>query len=54
MLEHTAAIAPLRANVTTEQVGNVAAFLCSDLALGITGEIVHVDGGIHSIALGDI
>ena len=53
ILEHTAAIAPMRANVTTEQVGNVAAFLCSDLASGITGEIVHVDSGIHSIAMGD-
>ena len=53
ILEHTAAIAPMRSNVTTQQVGNVAAFLCSDLASGITGEIVHVDSGIHSIAMGD-
>jgi enoyl-[acyl-carrier protein] reductase I len=53
MLEYTAAIAPMRSNVTTEQVGNAAAFLCSDLASGITGEIVHVDSGVHSIAMGD-
>jgi enoyl-[acyl-carrier protein] reductase I len=44
-------VAPLRQNVTIEQVGNAAAFLCSDLASGITGEILHVDGGIHAIAL---
>lgn len=50
MLERTAAIAPMRTNVTIEQVGNVAAFLCSDLASGITGEIIHVDSGFHSIA----
>ncbi len=40
-------VTPLRCNVTIEQVGNTAAFLCSDLASGITGEIVHVDGGYH-------
>lgn len=36
---------PLRRNVTTEEVGNTAAFLCSDLASGINGEITYVDGG---------
>ena len=36
---------PLRRNVTTEEVGNAAAFLCSDLASGINGEITYVDGG---------
>lgn len=50
MLAFNEAIAPLRKNVTTEEVGNVAAFLCSDYASGITGEIVHVDGGFHAIA----
>lgn len=50
MLAFNESIAPLRKNVTTEEVGNVAAFLCSDLASGITGEIVHVDGGFHAIA----
>ena len=34
-------------NVTAEQVGNVSAFLCSDLAAGVTGEIIHIDGGFH-------
>lgn len=44
---------PLRRNVTIEEVGNVAAFLCSDLASGITGEIVYVDGGYHIIGMGE-
>jgi enoyl-[acyl-carrier protein] reductase I len=40
--------APLRRNVTTEDVGNAAAFLMSDLAAGITGEITYVDGGFNT------
>jgi enoyl-[acyl-carrier protein] reductase I len=44
--------APLRRNVTLEDVGNVAAFLMSDLAAGITGEITHVDCGFNSIVGG--
>lgn len=40
--------APLRRNVTTEEVGNVAAFLVSDLASGITAEITYVDGGMNT------
>ncbi|MBE2295588.1 MAG: enoyl-ACP reductase [Phycisphaerales bacterium] len=48
--EHTA---PLRKCVTIEEVGNVAAFLCSDLALGVTGEIMYVDGGFNTVALGN-
>lgn len=39
--------APLRRNVTTEEVGKVALFLVSDLASGVTGEIIHVDSGHH-------
>lgn len=50
MLTFNETVAPLRKNVSTEEVGNVAAFLCSDLASGITGEIVHVDAGYHAIA----
>jgi len=42
-------IVPLKRNVTTEDVGNAAAFLCSYLANGVTGEIVHVDSGYHAI-----
>jgi enoyl-[acyl-carrier protein] reductase I len=43
--------APLGRTVTTDEVGNVAAFLCSDLASGITGEITYVDGGFNTSAL---
>jgi enoyl-[acyl-carrier protein] reductase I len=52
MLEFNAQNAPLRRNVTIDEVGNVAAFLLSDLASGVTGEIYYVDAGFHSIAFG--
>jgi enoyl-[acyl-carrier protein] reductase I len=51
MLVHVASTAPLQRNVTIEDVGNAAAFLCSDLAAGITGEILYVDGGYRSVGL---
>ncbi len=44
--------APLRSNVTIEQVGNVAAFLLSDLSSGVTGEIIHVDSGFSNVLSG--
>ncbi len=44
--------APLRRGVTTEEVGNTAAFLLSPLASGITGELIHVDAGFSSITPG--
>ncbi|AWB35503.1 enoyl-ACP reductase FabI [Orrella marina] len=44
--------APLRRNVTIEDVGNVAAFLLSDLAGGVTGEITHVDAGFSTVVPG--
>ncbi len=47
MLSKAADAAPLRKNVSIEEVGNVAAFLCSDLASGITGEITYVDAGFN-------
>jgi len=40
---------PLRRNVTTGDVGNVAAFLLSDLAAGVTGETIYVDGGFNTV-----
>jgi enoyl-[acyl-carrier protein] reductase I len=52
ILHHVAATAPLRRNVTIEEVGNVAAFLLSDLASGITGEITYVDAGYNTVAAG--
>lgn len=48
-------ITPMQRNVTAEEVGNTAAFLCSDLASGITGEVVHVDAGYHAVStMGDL
>lgn len=44
-------VTPLRRNITTEEVGNTAAFLCSPLASGITGEVVHVDAGYHAVSV---
>ena len=43
--------APLRRNVTIEEVGNAAAFLCSDLASGITGETTFVDAGVNIMGM---
>jgi enoyl-[acyl-carrier protein] reductase I len=51
MLAHVAQIAPLRRNVSTEDVGNAAAFLCSDMAAGITGEILYVDNGFSTVGM---
>jgi enoyl-[acyl-carrier protein] reductase I len=49
LLNFVAAHAPLRRNVTIEEVGNVAAFMLSDLASGVTGEITYVDGGFSHV-----
>jgi enoyl-[acyl-carrier protein] reductase I len=46
--------AALKRNVTIHEVGNAAAFLCSNLASGITGEITYVDGGMNITAAGTI
>ncbi len=51
MLAHVAATAPIKRNVTIEDVGNTAAFLCSDLAAGISGEVLYVDGGFHTVGM---
>jgi enoyl-[acyl-carrier protein] reductase I len=50
LLGYTEKISPLRRNVSTAEVGNAAAFLCSDLASGITGEIVYVVAGFITVA----
>jgi enoyl-[acyl-carrier protein] reductase I len=47
ILDHQAAEAPLRRNITGEEVGDTATFLLSDMASGITGEVIHVDAGHH-------
>lgn len=51
MLDHFEKYAPMRRNVTIEEVGNVAAFLSSDLASGVTGEITYVDGGWNILGM---
>lgn len=43
--------APLRRTVTIEEIGNLAAFLLSDLSTSITGEVIHADAGFHSVAI---
>ena len=52
MLKQVAERTPLRRNVTTDEVGNAAAFLCSDLASGITGDVLYVDTGYNILGLG--
>jgi len=51
MLDHVDTYAPLRRSVTIDEVGNVGAFLCSDLASGVTGEVTHVDAGYHILGM---
>ncbi len=51
MLKYVAENAPLRRNVTIEDVGNTAAFLCSDLASAITGQVLYVDCGFNIIGM---
>ncbi len=51
MLHHVEQATPLKRNVTTEDVGNAAAFLCSNLAAGITGEVLYVDAGYSHVGM---
>ena len=51
MIDHVAQVSPLRRNVSIDDVGNAAAFLCSDLAAGITGEVVYVDAGYSTLGM---
>lgn len=53
MLDVNASIAPLQRNVTIEEVGNAALFLCSPWASGITGEIMYVDGGFNTVGMSE-
>ena len=51
ILGHVEQYAPLRRTVTIEDVGNVGAFLCSDLAAGVTGEVTYVDSGYNILGM---
>jgi enoyl-[acyl-carrier protein] reductase I len=51
MLEYHRAHAPLRRNTEQEEVGDAALFLVSHLSRGVTGEVLHVDGGLHIMGL---
>ncbi|MCW2474112.1 MULTISPECIES: enoyl-ACP reductase FabI [unclassified Symbiopectobacterium] len=54
MLSHCEAVTPIRRVVTIEDVGNTAAFLCSNLSAGISGEVLHVDGGFNIAAMNEL
>ena len=49
MLTYGEKVSPLHRNVTIDEIGNAAMFLCSDMASGITGEIMHVDAGLNTV-----
>ena len=51
MLKKNAERAPLGRNITIDEVGNTAAFLCSDMAFGITAQNIYVDAGFNSCAM---
>lgn len=51
MIHHVEANAPLRRTVTQQEVGNTAAFLCSDLSSGVTGQIIYVDSGYVTMGM---
>jgi enoyl-[acyl-carrier protein] reductase I len=50
-IHHVERVAPLRRTVTQQEVGNAAAFLCSDLASGITGQVLYVDAGYEIMGM---
>jgi len=54
MLEYHRAHAPLRKNTEQEEVGDAALFLVSPLSRGVTGEVIHVDGGFHVMGMSNI
>ena len=53
MMQYYEKVVPLGRGVTIDEVGNAAAFLCSDLASGITGEIMYVDGGFNMMGMSE-
>jgi enoyl-[acyl-carrier protein] reductase I len=54
MLEYHRTHAPLRKNTEQEEVGDAAVFLVSALSRGVTGEVIHVDGGFHVMGMSNI
>ena len=54
MLEYHRTHAPLRKNTEQEEVGDAALFLVSPLSRGVTGEVIHVDGGFHVMGMSSI
>jgi len=51
MIRHVEEVAPLKRTVTQEEVGTATTFLCSDLASGITGQVLYVDSGYHIMGM---
>lgn len=51
MLHHAAETAPLKRNISAEEVGKTALYLCSDLSSGVTGEVIYVDGGYNIMGM---
>ena len=51
MLDLTEKVAPLRRNITQEDVANATLYLVSDLSTGVTGEVLHVDSGYHALGM---
>ena len=51
MLHHHEERAPLRRNITAEEVADAALYLCSDLGSGVTGEVLHVDAGYNVVGM---
>lgn len=54
MISYYKLASPMRRIVSVEDIANVAAFLCSDLSLGITGEVIHVDGGFNITSMNEL
>jgi enoyl-[acyl-carrier protein] reductase I len=54
MLSYNASRTPIERNITTREVGDAATFLSSDMASGISGEILYVDGGFNTTAMGSL